>query len=97
MLPGYGWRPPDANNIKITTDASINFGDGIAGAGGVARSASVFLRAWCKPYMGVSDPLIAEVQAMKEGMIFSSLRGFTEVTLETECLEAGTIATMIVL
>ena len=87
VLPGYGWQPPDGNIIKISTDASINSADGIAGIGGVARSCSAFLGAWCKPYMGVSDPLIAEVQAMKEGVIFARLRGFTEVTLETDCLE----------
>ena len=38
--------------------------------------------------MGVSDSLVPEVQAMKEGVLFARLRGFTEVTLETDCLEA---------
>ena len=81
-------NPPGGNIIKINTDASINSADSMAGIGGVARSASAFLGAWCKPYLGVTDPLIAEVQAMKEGVIFACLRGFTEAILETDCLEA---------
>lgn len=59
---------------------------GNAGAGGVARSSSAFLGACCKPYIGVSDPLLAEVQLWK-GVIFAKLRGFTHVILETDCLE----------
>ena len=40
-----------------------------------------------KPYPGVTDPLIAEAMAMREGVIFANLRGFSNVVLQTDCLE----------
>jgi hypothetical protein len=39
VLPGHGWRPPEAEFIKINTDGSVNTAEGKGGAGGVARSA----------------------------------------------------------
>jgi hypothetical protein len=58
------------------------------GAGGIARSPAGFVAAWCKPYDGVTDLLIAETLAIRDGVIFAKLRGFTRVVLETDCLEA---------
>ena len=37
ILPGHGWRPPEAGQIKINTDASTIHLEGKSGAGGVAR------------------------------------------------------------
>jgi hypothetical protein len=91
MLPGYGWRPPEGLSIKINTDAAVHFDDGNAGAGGVARSISAFKGAWCKPIPGVTDLLIAEAIALKEGVIFATLRGYTHVIMETDCLEVVNI------
>ena len=87
-LPGFGWEPPDAPHIKINTDAAVHLDDGYAGAGGVTRSSSGFKGAWCKPISGVTDPLIAEALALKEGVLLATLRGFTHVIMETDCLEA---------
>ena len=56
--------------------------------GGVARSPSTFLGAWCKPHLGVTDPFIAEVLSLREGIIFEKLRGYMHVRLESDCLEA---------
>ena len=69
-LPGYGWEPPDDS---INTDVVVHLDDGNAGLGGVARSSSGFKGAWCKPVPGVTDPLIAEALALKEGVIFATL------------------------
>lgn len=49
---------------------------------------SGFKGAWCKPVAGVTDPLIAEALALKEGVLLATLRGFTHVIMETDCLEA---------
>lgn len=86
-LPGYGWKPPDTGWIKINTDGAIDAGAGNGGAGGVARSSSSLVGAWSKPLLGVTDPLIAETLALREGVIFAKLRGFQEVVMETDCLE----------
>ena len=87
ILPGHGWRPPDPDFVKINTDAAVNSECGKAGAGGVARSDTSLLGAWCKPHDGVSDPLIAEAEALRDGVIFAKLRGFSRVIMETDCLE----------
>jgi hypothetical protein len=58
-----------------------------AGAGGVACSHLSFLGAWSKPLLGVTDPFIAELLALREGMIFAQLRGFSHVVMEIDCLE----------
>ena len=51
------------------------------------RSSSAFVAAWSMPLPGVSDPLIAETLAVREGVIFAQLRGFSQVLVETDCLE----------
>ena len=81
------WRPPEPGFVKINTDAAIKCEDGKGGARGVARSPDSFLGAWSKPFPGVTDPLIAEAMAVWEGVIFANLRGFSNVVLETDCLE----------
>ena len=76
---GQLWRPPEAGWIKINTDGSV-FDDAPAGgAGGVARSHLAFLGAWCKQLPGVSDPFISELLALREGVIFAHLRGYSHV------------------
>ena len=65
-LSGHGWRPPELGWIKINIDGSIAMDARRGGTGGVARSRSSFLAAWCKPYLGVTDPLIAEALAIRE-------------------------------
>mgnify|MGYP000852564673 CR=1 FL=1 len=87
-MSGDGWRPPEGNYIKINTDAVTHRDTDTAGIGGLARSSSAFLGAWCKPHLGVTDPFIAEVLSIREGTIFARLRGYTHVQLESDCLEA---------
>ena len=72
---------------KINTDAAINMDSNKAGVGGVARAASALLGAWSKPYLGLSDPFIGETMALRDGVIFANLRGFSHVIMETDCLE----------
>ena len=86
-LLGQCWRPPDPGWIKINTDGAINAEEHKGGGGGVARSHLSFLGAWSKPMMGVTDPLTAEVQAFRDGVIFAKLRGYSHVVMETDCLE----------
>ena len=57
------------------------------GIGGVARSRSSFLAAWCKPYPGITDPLIAEALAIRDGVIFARLRGYADVVFVSDNLE----------
>ncbi|KAE8789864.1 Alanyl-tRNA synthetase [Hordeum vulgare] len=86
-LPGYGWLPPEGNQVKINTDAAVDILRQQCAAGGVARSRGSLLGAWAKPHAGVTDPLIAETLALREGVIFASLRGFSDVVMETDCQE----------
>jgi hypothetical protein len=86
-LPGFGWEPPDEDWIKINTDVGISFDTRMGGAGGIARSPTGFIGAWSKPYLGITDPLIAEALALRDGVIFAKLRGFPRVVLEVDCLE----------
>ncbi|KAE8767807.1 Alanyl-tRNA synthetase [Hordeum vulgare] len=86
-LPGHGWRPPDQGTIKINTDGSIASQYSRGGGGGVARSQQAFIAAWCKPFDGVIDPLVAEALALREGVRFARLQGFSRVVLETDSLE----------
>ena len=45
IMPGYGWRPPEDDWVKINTDASISTDSNKGGVGGVARSPNAFLAA----------------------------------------------------
>ena len=87
VLPGFGWRPPEPGMIKITTDGALNVAEGRGGAGGIARSVSALLGAWCKPFGDISDPLIMEALSMREGTLFAKLRGLSHVIMETDCQE----------
>ncbi|KAK1652130.1 hypothetical protein QYE76_069935 [Lolium multiflorum] len=87
VLPSHGWRPPDEDWIKINTDAGVSLENRKSGAGGVARNPSGFIGAWSKPHPGVTNPLIAEALALRDGVIFAKLRGFTRVLVETDCKE----------
>lgn len=66
------WRQPDLGWIMINTEG---------GGGGVGRSHISF------PIRGVTDPLITEVLALREGVVFVQLRGFLHVVMEMDCLE----------
>ena len=87
LLLGHGWRPPDSGVVKINTDAALSMDSGKVGVGGVARSNTTLLGAWSKPHIGVMDPFIGERLALREGVIFANLRGFSHVIMETDCLE----------
>jgi ribonuclease HI len=87
LLPGHGWRPPEADTVKINTDGGIAIHTRTGGAGGVARARDVYLGAWSKPYPGITDPLVAEALALRDGVIFARLRGYKSVIMEVDCLE----------
>ena len=87
VMPGFGWRPPDDGWIKVNTDAGVALDARKCGAGGVARSHVGFVAAWSKPHLGVTDPLVAETLALRDGVLFAKLRGFTKVIMEVDCLD----------
>lgn len=87
IMPGYGWRPPEDDWMKINTDGSVSMEEHRGGVGGVARSCTSLHAAWCKPYAGITDPLIAEALAVRDGVLFAKLRGYDKVVVETDCLE----------
>ena len=84
ILPGHGSRPAEGDFININVDAGISTEARLAGVGGVARSSTTYLGAWCKPIHGVTDSLVAEALALWEGVIFAKLRGFERVQMETD-------------
>ena len=69
---GHCWRPPEAGWVKINVDGALDPIKLNGGGGGVARSHVAFLGAWSKPFVGISDPLVAELLALREGVIFLS-------------------------
>ena len=91
IMPGHGWLLRDEGFVTINTDAAIKREDGKGGAGGVARSSCSFLGAWSKPSPGVTDPFIAEALAVRDGVIFACLRGYTHVIVETDCSEVANL------
>jgi hypothetical protein len=48
---------------------------------------SCLIGAWSKPLLGITDPLIAESMALREGVLFARLRGISRVIMETDCME----------
>ncbi|KAE8778169.1 Alanyl-tRNA synthetase [Hordeum vulgare] len=87
ILHGHGWRLSDDGWIKINTDGNISMEARRGGDGGVARTRSSFLAAWCKSYPGITDPLIAEALPLRDGVLFMHLRGYVEVGFATDNLE----------
>ena len=73
--------------VKINTDAAMSSVLAQCGAGGVASSDTRLLGAWSKPHHGVTDPFFGETMALRDGVIFARLRGFSHVIVETDCLE----------
>lgn len=84
---GHCWCPPDPGWVKINIDRAVDLQTLKGGKGGVAHCHLSFLGAWSKPLPGVTDPSIAEVLALREGVIFARLRGFSHVVMELDCLE----------
>ncbi|KAE8794557.1 Casein kinase I-2-like protein [Hordeum vulgare] len=87
VLRGHGWRPPKSGEIKINTDVAVAYGEGKSGTGGVTRSSTALLGAWCKPHPGVTDSMITEALIVRDGVIFANLIGFLHVLLETDNME----------
>lgn len=73
--------------MKINTDAALSMDSDKVGAGGVAHSDTTLLGAWSKPHIGAMDPFIGETLALRHGVIFAQLHGFSHVIMETDCLE----------
>lgn len=46
-----------------------------------------FLGAWSNPLEGITDPMIAELLALREGSMFARLRGYSHVIMEMDNLE----------
>jgi hypothetical protein len=84
--PGQKWRSTDQGWIKINIDGAI---DGLEMKGEEAGLLvpTSFLGAWSKPYMGVTDSLISEVLALRDGVIFAKFCGFSHVVMEMDSLE----------
>ncbi|KAE8800044.1 Casein kinase I-2-like protein [Hordeum vulgare] len=87
VLPGRGWRPPEQDQVKINIDATTLQDEGKSKAGGVARAPTTFLGAWCKLHPGVTDPMIAEALAVRDGVIFVNLKGYSNIVMETDSLD----------
>jgi hypothetical protein len=78
ILPGHGWRPPDVDIVKINIDGGMSLEARQGGAGGVARTHTTFLGAWSKPYHGVTDSLITEALALRDGVLCFSFTWIPE-------------------
>ena len=79
-------------NERLELDGALNFAYNYGCGGGVALSATALLTAWCKQYMGITDPLIDEAFSLRDGDKLAKLTGFSKVIMETDCLEFVSLA-----
>lgn len=84
------WVKPQELTVKVNVDAAI-FQEHVSyGAGMVARNfRGELLQARTVLSAGVVQPELAEVMAIKEALSWMEVSGWTEGTIETDCLVAA--------
>ncbi|KAL8119408.1 hypothetical protein AgCh_016796 [Apium graveolens] len=83
------WVKPQHNEVKITVDAAIFQDKGSSGFGIIARDHDGWLilaRSLTTPE--VLNPTLAEAIAIKEALSWTMERGWSSVTIESDCLAA---------
>ena len=81
------WVKPQPNKIKVSVDAAVFDDRGGVGFGLVARDSDgqlIEAKAIFQP--NVFSPLLAETMAFKEALSWMETRGWTEATVESDCL-----------
>lgn len=81
------WVKPQPNKIKVSVDAAVFDDRGGVGFGLVARDSDgqlIEAKAIFQP--SVVSPLLAETMAFKEPLSWMETRGWSEATVESDCL-----------
>jgi ribonuclease HI len=72
--------------VKINVDGALDFRQGNAGAGMVARNnQGRVLSGCCRKYGHIRDPFTIELVACRDAMVLAKNRGYNRVIVETDC------------
>jgi ribonuclease HI len=83
------WRPPDQVCFKINCDAAVDVLAGVIGIGVAIRDSSGFVLASCSVRVsGFFDANMAEILAIRRGLVFSRECGLAPCVLESDAAVA---------
>ena len=83
------WKPPPQSQQKLNVDASVVTGMPQIGVGGVIRDAhGEVLGAFTKQVQGIFEPLMAELIAIRTGLMFARDIGIMSHVIESDCIGA---------
>lgn len=79
---------PPLNTFKVNWDTALDISSKAFGLGGIARNElGQVLASFCFKPKAVSNPIIAEAQALKKSMLICAELGFKSLLFEGECLD----------
>ncbi|KAF7835740.1 ribonuclease H [Senna tora] len=82
------WCRPDQGHIKLNTDGSSIGNPGPAGVGGLFRDSNGKWLCGFSGSIGKQTNMSAELMAIKHGLLLGLQRGFGDLIVEVDCLEA---------
>ncbi|OMO81305.1 reverse transcriptase [Corchorus capsularis] len=82
------WVPPEDAVVKLNTDGAAKGNPGVAGAGGVIRSAVGSWLMGFKLHLGVCSNVEAELQAIRQGLLVAWNCSYRDIICETDALIA---------
>ena len=82
------WVPPSEGAIKLNVDGSSRGNPGRAGCGGLLRDENGNCIAGFVGYIGFAGSLLAELMAIRHGLLLAWQYGFRRVECESDCLKA---------
>jgi hypothetical protein len=82
------WIPPPEGTLKLNIDGSFLEDLGCLAVGGVVRNHDGDWIAGFSDYEAGGDALLAELRVIQIGLDFCSLKGYDNITCESDCLEA---------
>lgn len=81
------WSPPPEGAVKLNVDGSFNPNTGFMGTGGLIRSNDCLWMAGVSTHEGAGNALLAEILAIKNGLVFAWDKGFRKVYCESDSLD----------
>ncbi|XP_042958163.1 uncharacterized protein LOC122293740 [Carya illinoinensis] len=82
------WKAPAKDQVKVNWDATLNIKEGRMGIGVVIRDENGdVMVSLCSQKRNVQDPLVAELQALRQAMKLCANLNITEVIFEGDALK----------
>ena len=82
------WVPPSEGAVKLNVDGSSRGNPGRAGCGGLLRDENGSCIAGFVSHIGIAGSLLAELIAIRHGLLLAWQYGFRRVECESDCLKA---------